>query len=153
MSSLPKSLFEVECLDCGHISVQRGIDLEKMKDRDCLRCILFSRDANVTYVYNRVKGNAKKRNIEWDLTVQDFGSIARKSCYYCNIQPSKAPGQRERSPFYHGIDRVDNSLGYTFQNSVSCCAICNYAKHDLSIEDFKQWLTNCYNHTIVNGEQ
>lgn len=152
LESLPRSLFQVQCLDCGHLSTQRGIDLEKMKNRSCIKCIIDSRDANVTFIYNRVKGNAKTRKIKWELTIDEFKSIAQNQCFYCNSFPPKSPGFRDRSPFYHGLDRINNNLGYNITNSVSCCAICNYAKHDLSIKDFKVWLTNCYNHTIVNGE-
>lgn len=153
LESLPRSLFQVQCIECGHLSTQRGIDLEKMKNRSCIKCIIDSRDANVTFIYNRVKGNAKTRNIKWDLTINKFKLIAQDKCFYCNSLPPKSPGFRDRSPFYHGLDRVDNSLGYSVKNSVSCCSICNYAKHDLSIKDFKIWLTKCYNHTILNGDK
>lgn len=153
LESLPRSLFQVECLGCGHISTQRGIDLEKMSQRSCIKCIIDSRDANITLVYNRVKGNAKTRNIKWELTINEFKSIAKNKCFYCDSLPPKSPGFRDRSPFYHGLDRVNNNLGYSVTNSVSCCSICNYAKHDLSMQDFKIWLTKCYNHTIINGDK
>jgi hypothetical protein len=39
----------------------------------------------------------------------------------------------------NGIDRADNALGYTVENSVSCCKICNIAKRDLTIEEFIFW--------------
>lgn len=42
--------------------------------------------------------------------------------------------------FINGIDRVDSSIGYTIQNSVPCCKICNYAKHNLTLEEFTLWL-------------
>lgn len=153
LSSMPRSLFEVECLVCGHISAQRGVDLEKIKTRKCVQCILNNRDANVTHVYNRVKNNAKNRKIEWSLTIDDFKQIASMSCFYCGINPIKTNSLRDRSPYYHGLDRVNNALGYTKRNSVSCCPICNYAKHDLSIEEFEVWLSRCYTNTILKKKK
>ena len=38
---------------------------------------------------------------------------------------------------YNGIDRLDSSLGYTKDNIVTCCKICNYAKNKMKFEDFK----------------
>lgn len=35
-----------------------------------------------------------------------------------------------------GIDRVDNSIGYSMNNSVSCCIICNRMKRNYKVEEF-----------------
>lgn len=43
---------------------------------------------------------------------------------------------------YNGIDRKNNFKGYTKSNCVTCCAICNRAKYNLSEEDYKKWITN-----------
>jgi len=37
---------------------------------------------------------------------------------------------------YSGLDRVDSSRGYVHGNVVPCCGECNYAKQDLSVDDF-----------------
>jgi predicted nucleic-acid-binding Zn-ribbon protein len=150
--SLPRSLFYVVCSECGHETVQRGIDLEKLWDRDCLKCKIDNRDANATTVYNRVKGNAKKRSISFDITLKDFIEIASKNCFYCNQEPVQGHNFRTRSQPYNGLDRLENSFGYTRENSVSCCPTCNYAKHDLSILEFKAWLTKCYGYFILGEE-
>ena len=40
-------------------------------------------------------------------------------------------------PFLHnGVDRVNNDLGYTIENSVTCCSLCNYMKRGMSLSDF-----------------
>lgn len=148
-SSLPRSLFGVLCLECGHETVQRGVDLEKLSHRECLKCKIDNRDANAKTVYNRVKGNAIKRSIPFDITINEFMDIASKNCFYCNQEPIQNHNYRSRSKPYNGLDRLDNNLGYTKNNSVSCCSICNYAKHDLSLDEFKQWLTRCYKAFII----
>ena len=45
-----------------------------------------------------------------------------------------------------GIDRVDNSLGYTLENSVSCCSKCNYMKKTLNVENFLLHIAKIYNY-------
>ena len=41
---------------------------------------------------------------------------------------------------YNGIDRLDNSLGYTLDNVVASCWDCNRAKQDLTVGDFLIWV-------------
>ena len=47
---------------------------------------------------------------------------------------------------YNGIDRVDSSKGYEYNNVVSCCKNCNSAKMQLSIKEFKEHIIKIYNH-------
>ena len=42
--------------------------------------------------------------------------------------------------YWNGIDRVDSSLGYINENCVSCCRTCNYAKLEMNIKDFLDWV-------------
>ena len=39
---------------------------------------------------------------------------------------------------------MDNEKGYTFDNVVPCCSICNYAKKSMSKEQFLQWIKRIY---------
>ena len=39
----------------------------------------------------------------------------------------------------NGLDRKDNSLGYTIYNVLPCCSFCNQAKMDANYEDFINW--------------
>jgi hypothetical protein len=47
-----------------------------------------------------------------------------------------------------GIDRLDSAFGYTIENSVSCCATCNFIKNVLSMDEFYTHLTDIYNFSI-----
>jgi len=38
-----------------------------------------------------------------------------------------------------GVDRVDNTKGYTKENCVPCCKICNRLKSDLTKEEFEEY--------------
>jgi hypothetical protein len=41
---------------------------------------------------------------------------------------------------YSGIDRINPSLGYVVGNVVPCCARCNVAKNNMSVEEFSAML-------------
>ncbi len=41
---------------------------------------------------------------------------------------------------YNGVDRIDNAIGYTKENCVPCCAICNNSKSTLSLKDWLEWI-------------
>lgn len=77
---------------------------------------------------------AKKRNIDWQLTDEEFKFFWDKNCYYCG---DKILGV--------GIDRVDSLKGYTLENLVPCCYQCNICKMDYSLEEFKNKIKKIYN--------
>jgi len=62
-----------------------------------------------------------------------------QDCRYCGSPPAslvKARGKHQEDFWYNGVDRVDNSLGYTSGNCVACCATCNLMKRGMSVTDF-----------------
>lgn len=84
--------------------------------------------ANKPPSYNTYKKRAEKTFSNQSMITKDeFENIASESCHYCG----------KEGP--NGIDRVDNTVGYTKKNCVACCKHCNYVKGDLSLEDFKTW--------------
>jgi hypothetical protein len=44
------------------------------------------------------------------------------------------------------VDRVDSRAGYTEDNVVTACALCNYAKRDQPVEAFIAWAKRIANH-------
>ena len=91
--------------------------------------------------------NAKKRNYCFELTYEQFEKLTLTNCKYCNIKPNYILPNRNKTEFctYNGIDRVDNTQGYTLNNVVSCCKICNFAKEQQTLEQFKEWVIRIYN--------
>jgi len=73
-------------------------------------------------VYQR---SAKLRNFTFKLTYEQFLSFWQKPCYYCGCLIDTI-----------GLDRINNNKGYTVDNIVACCKICNKMKMDLSVKDF-----------------
>lgn len=74
--------------------------------------------------YRVYKSVAKKKGNVFQITRDEFASILSKSCVYC--------GGTELI----GIDRIDNRLGYTIENSAPCCKTCNYMKKNHTVGDF-----------------
>lgn len=72
------------------------------------------------------------------LSRKEFLATIRKRCWYCG-----AAG----NPF-NGIDRLDNSKGYTRGNSKPCCETCNRAKLCMTQKEFLQWVKRVYLHRV-----
>ena len=71
--------------------------------------------------------SAKKRGLLFDISEKAFTELISKECVYCG-----ASSTNKRN----GLDRVDNSMGYTLENVVPCCFMCNQMKGKLSTEEF-----------------
>jgi len=87
--------------------------------------------------YIRLKASAKRKNATYDVKIseQEFENIVNKPCMYC--------GEREER---RGIDRIDNSVGYTLENSAPCCKICNRMKMSMSVDEFLNHIKKIYLH-------
>ena len=90
-------------------------------------------------LFNQYVGSAKKRGFEFNLNMEDFEYFTQKPCHYCRLfrKEKTVSGWNIRS----GLDRKDSSLGYTVDNVLACCSICNYAKRDMKYTDFLKWIS------------
>lgn len=111
-------------------------------------------EAGLNNLYSSYKYSAKKRQLDWNLSLEDVRLVTTQNCYYCNIIPQQvifAHKNRTKETIeyskyiYNGIDRIDNSLGYLKNNIVPCCKSCNIAKRDLSQEEFMNLINQIYN--------
>lgn len=78
--------------------------------------------------YSVCKRVANKKNLEFNLTIEQFDEITSQVCCYC--------GEYSENKNFCGIDRVDNNEGYTIKNCVPCCQLCNQMKSTLNLEIF-----------------
>lgn len=113
------------------------------------RCATRSSDSGPEYKwrYQNYIQAAKKRNLEWKLSYQQFIDITQKNCYYCGAEPEMRPSHHKRWDFkfpMSGIDRIDSSIGYDDSNVVPCCSHCNQAKWDYTTGEFLSWLKRAY---------
>ena len=99
------------------------------------------------------KANAKRRGYDFNLTEEQFKEMTQKDCYYCGAKPNQFFKQKYHNNYrkfngdfiYNGLDRIDSNKGYTIDNIVPCCSICNYAKHNLTLQEFQDWIEKVYN--------
>lgn len=84
----------------------------------------YMKDHWNVYQYNKYRVRSKKKNLSFLFSKEEFFELLDSKCHYCG-EESKL-----------GIDRKDNELGYTLDNSVPCCRDCNYFKGSLSYEEF-----------------
>lgn len=96
------------------------------------------------------KSTSKMRGIEFSLTIEETISLLQKNCFYCNKMPLNTfISGRKITILYNGIDRVDNTKGYTLENVVTCCSQCNTAKLNFTIDEFKTWIISLYENFII----
>ena len=142
--------------ECGIEKIVNGYHLRQGHTKSC-GCLSKENIGNLNRLplglgnmrasIRQYKKNAEIRGIEYKLTEEQFKEITQKDCYYCGAKPnniSKAKG-RFGSYKYNGIDRIDNNKGYTINNVVPCCKICNQAKGNLTLQEFKNWVVNIHN--------
>lgn len=147
------SVILLQC-DCGNIFKRNRSALGKGTNCGCKfrTSRIYNKGSRLPYtqasfneLYSKYKSRAKYTNKKFSLTKEQFKDITSKNCYYCGVEPlQKAKNSNvadiDGIYLYNGIDRVDSSIGYIFNNCVPSCEICNKAKRDLSLERFNTWL-------------
>lgn len=93
-------------------------------------------------VFNVYQCGARIRGLVFSLSEEELISLCELPCNYCGAPPSnRETGHGGGEDFvYTGIDRIDNSKGYTLDNVVPCCYPCNRAKSNMYYEDFAAWI-------------
>jgi hypothetical protein len=85
--------------------------------------------------YTTYRNGAKFRNMEFNLTEDEFNIYWQVPCHYCGSDIDTI-----------GIDRVDSTIGYNMSNIVPCCTICNMMKMDLDSKVFLTQIEKIYQH-------
>jgi len=85
--------------------------------------------------YKVLRNGAKHRNRKLELSFEQFCEIVERPCIYC--------GETEKRI---GIDRTDNTIGYTKKNSAPCCTVCNFMKRTMTKKDFLLHIDKVYNY-------
>src|ERR1035437_3155896 len=66
---------------------------------------------------NHYQSQAERRGLSCDLTLDQIAAFWQVPCFYLNCSIDTV-----------GLDRIDNTLGYTITNVVPCCYRCNVAR-------------------------
>lgn len=126
---------------CEHILTNLGV-VDGNSYQECLKDYT-SGD------YNSYKCRAKKNDIEFSLSNREFGNIVQNNCYLC--------GKYNSEIHNNGIDRINSSIGYYYNNCKACCGTCNYIKNNYPITDLLTKMITIYNYhndkySIINRQ-
>ncbi len=142
--------FNCKCNTCGSSLKMRpdGIQTSKI---GCSKCMGKWRAENFKERYSHLmpkhlrfrkthlKCQAISRGYKWELSDEEVYELLVQKCYYC--------GQSEKI----GLDRINNDLGYTYDNCVPCCGYCNRLKMHNPLKDFIQKVYEIYNNYIIES--
>lgn len=134
-----------DCIcSCGNTSIVSLSDLRRGASRGCFTCGVKTTQSKTFIPYGRVyknyKNGAANRGLPFELSFEDAVKLFKSDCHYCKSPLSNSYSGGGSTWHYNGIDRKDNSLGYTIDNCVPCCRICNIGKAGLSYEDYLNWI-------------
>ena len=142
---------QIVCPTCNEVRTTRSHD---KKDKRCKPCYSAAQrlapntDSTYKVLMASVKSGARKRGIDYSLSFEQFKNIVQRQCFWCNTEPPLKNPKGERMPTMpapaNGIDRLDNSMGYVYNNCVASCQMCNVAKNNHSEEEFLAWVKRLY---------
>jgi hypothetical protein len=90
--------------------------------------------------YKQYQYRSEKKGIIFLISYNQFKILTHRECYICKKQNAK------------GLDRIDNKLGYYWNNVQPCCFDCNRMKSDKTKLEFLEYLTRLNpNHNLLNS--
>lgn len=114
-------------------------------------------DPNVYRYFLSYQYWAKKRNLIFELTLDDFAKLIVSNCFYCGVEPAIYLPHKKKSSALpekrNGVDRANSSEGYNKENCVSCCKVCNFAKNNLPLVEFQSWLRQLVQYRLLLAPQ
>jgi len=138
---------------CGTIFSRLTHNLVHSKEATCNKCArikqgLKKRLPNHQSYFNKIIAQMtkriKKKNLAMDLSYEDCVNLFKSPCIYCNTPYFDAEDPKDVYFHRSGIDRVDNTKGYTHKNVVPCCDICNKMKLALPKDVFLKHIEKIY---------
>lgn len=145
---------EVRC-DCGTVKIIRYFNFRQGNTKSCgchrrelakLNSLKIRRlpdgHAAAHMVYNVYAKDARRRNLAFQLSFDEFLILTSQNCAYCGGEPAnyRKHGITNGGFAFGGIDRIDSNLGYITGNMNPCCRVCNRAKSNLSWDDWSAWV-------------
>ncbi len=131
--------------DCGKVKEIAGDTLVKGTTKTCGCRNLKCGEAGLNQLFKQYQINAKKRNFDFNLTKEHFIGITQSNCYYCDSLPKQIKKNNFNGDFiYNGIDRINNDLGYSPENCVPCCGMCNGMKSHYDQDLFFKQIEKIY---------
>ena len=120
---------KTECPKCAH---RRPEYIEKLKKP---KRVKYNRKRPYESLYNTLLRNAAARNIECDITYEEFLEFTTiLTCTYCEThinweEYGKMAQRGAKRNVATNLDRKDSSIGYKKPNCCVCCPMCNSIKN------------------------
>ena len=142
------------CSMCNYIKNDTNIDRYMKKIKHILTQFIFLIDKQYYFFdafgnhtggdYKSYKLRAISKNIDFELTKDQLIAIQSLNCYIC--------GKESDSLHLNGVDRINNEIGYIYENCLPCCTECNILKNCYYINDviLKLYKTYCNHNKITN---
>ena len=83
--------------------------------------------------FTTYKRSAEKRGYVFRLSKKEFIGLIHSKCYLCGTEKAE------------GVDRINNEVGYTTDNSRPCCVFCNKMKWVHSKKEFLEQVAKIHN--------
>lgn len=83
--------------------------------------------------YAVARAGARNRALAFDLDPLQYRALWGKPCHYCGSAITTI-----------GLDRIDNAVGYTAENTVPCCWVCNSWKGTFTMDEFRAHLARLH---------
>lgn len=132
-----------KCLcDCGNSVVKPTRNLRRGKSCGCEVKLSNNASARNALIRSYI-ATAKRRGIDFRLSVQQCDRLFAGDCHYCGTFPEQKVRINSSVFTYNGIDRKNSKLHYTARNTVTCCKLCNRRKSGASYKDFISWIDRC----------
>lgn len=109
--------------------------VQKYTQKNKVKVYNYGKNYNKTLngQFRTTKSRAVVKGYEFLLSFDEFTKLVTSSCIYCGESKKRI-----------GIDRIDNSLGYTKENSAPCCSMCNYMKKNYLKKEFLSHIKKIY---------
>lgn len=160
-SNTKERLWECLC-ECGNTTLS---ETQRIADGKIYSCgcqhKIFKRGnrakepglASFNSLYGNYARKSHSKNRDFDLTREKFKELTSCDCYYCGRPPIRKRQAKHDSGFYlfNGIDKVIPTIGYIEGNCVPCCFPCNYAKSNMSQEEFYAHIKRMYDFSVKQG--
>lgn len=92
-------------------------------------------------IFSRIRANANRRHIPFELTLDEVTKLAHAPCTYCGAYGSNSVTITETEHRYNGIDRKNPKGPYAADNCVTACAFCNSLRGSISWADWTDFVT------------
>lgn len=120
-----RGIGEISNLCKVHFEKQQKIE-EKRPDRERKEEFKLY-DSTPKRKFRTYQKNARERDVDFNIDYDTFADLINSDCYYCGADKGK---------YTNGVDRVDNNIGYEYDNIVTACSMCNKMKNTLSESKF-----------------